>query len=287
MTSDCPFPSRRELHHRAQSNAAVAADANVAVAEKPAATGRSVGTQRAAMLIALGAATVAAPLTGFVGSHSSVELPARQLGTIGAASEDFLPETDAVADASDLNAVAAAASRTRLRDPLKVGQCLAGIDPANGARAVTEMPAIQYPMASGTYELTSPFSMRVNPVTGVYKMHEGVDFAAPLDTPIYAAMDGVVTEVQDDSSAGRMITIQHTLEDGSTVYTCYLHQYPDQVLVSVGQQVKAGDHIAGVGNAGNSTGPHLHFEVRLADKTPVDPITWLDDHAAVFPGQGC
>jgi len=105
-------------------------------------------------------------------------------------------------------------------------------------------------------------------------LHAGMDFAAPLGTPEYAAMDGVVVQAGAASGFGLAVYIQH--ENGDV--TVYGHM--QQILVVEGQTVRAGDTIALLGNRGQSTGPHLHFEVHLGgiDGERVDPLPWLRDH---------
>lgn len=104
--------------------------------------------------------------------------------------------------------------------------------------------------------------------------HAGRDIACPVGTPIYAAADGVVTHINDQAATyGLHIMIAH----GDEVYTLYAHC--SEILVSVGQEVRQGDLIALSGNTGNTTGPHLHFEVRVGgDKyrvNNVDPLEWI------------
>jgi murein DD-endopeptidase MepM/ murein hydrolase activator NlpD len=104
-------------------------------------------------------------------------------------------------------------------------------------------------------------------------LHAGVDFAAPLGTPEYAAADGVVVRAGAASGFGLAVYVQH--ENGDV--TVYGHM--QQILVAEGQTVRAGDTIALLGNQGQSTGPHLHFEVHLGgvDGEKVDPLPWLRD----------
>ncbi|MGB7363589.1 MAG: M23 family metallopeptidase, partial [Rhodococcus sp. (in: high G+C Gram-positive bacteria)] len=117
--------------------------------------------------------------------------------------------------------------------------------------------------------------------------HNGVDFAGPIGTPIYAFTDGTVREAGPASGFGNWIILDHQI-DGKTYSTVYGHMRGDGVLVSAGQHVTAGQEIGLIGNAGESTGPHLHFEVwdggRLPDGagTALDPASWVD--AAVAPG---
>ena len=101
--------------------------------------------------------------------------------------------------------------------------------------------------------------------------HYGIDLAAPYGSPIYAAGDGVVIEAGHASGFGNWVVIQHANGDVSI----YGHEY--KYLVHTGERVQAGQLIALVGSEGESTGPHLHFEVRTGglDGTRVDPIPWL------------
>jgi len=102
-------------------------------------------------------------------------------------------------------------------------------------------------------------------------LHAGIDLAAPMRTPEMAAVDGVVLEAGPASGFGLAVYIQHANGD----VTVYGHM--DEILVKAGQVVKAGDTIALLGNRGQSTGPHLHFEVHKGglNGTKIDPIPWL------------
>ncbi|MGY1636185.1 M23 family metallopeptidase [Geodermatophilus sp. SYSU D00742] len=103
------------------------------------------------------------------------------------------------------------------------------------------------------------------------RQHAGIDLAAPMRTPEYAAMDGVVLEAGPAGGYGNVVYVQHQNGD----VTVYGHM--EEILVSPGQVVRAGETIALLGNRGQSTGPHLHFEVRLGgpDGQKVDPLPWL------------
>ncbi len=101
-------------------------------------------------------------------------------------------------------------------------------------------------------------------------MHYGIDIAAPLGSPIYAAADGVVIEAGPASGFGLWVRIQHP--DGTI--TVYGHMY--YFSVEKGQQVHAGDQIAQVGNNGVSFGAHLHFEVWDANGLKTNPLPWLN-----------
>lgn len=118
--------------------------------------------------------------------------------------------------------------------------------------------------------LSSGYGMRIHPITGVKKNHTGVDLAAPQGTDIHAAQDGVVIVAEWWSGYGNTVIIDH----GDNVWTLYGHIRSGGIKVEKGQQVKKGETIAEVGSTGNSTGPHLHFEVRI-NGNPVDPMPYL------------
>ncbi|MEU2349417.1 M23 family metallopeptidase [Modestobacter sp. NPDC049651] len=107
-------------------------------------------------------------------------------------------------------------------------------------------------------------------------LHAGLDFAAPLGTPEHAAMDGVVLRAGPASGFGLAVYVQHANGD----VTVYGHM--QEILVAEGQTVKAGDTIALLGQRGQSTGPHLHFEVHVGgiDGQKIDPLPWLREHGA-------
>lgn len=118
--------------------------------------------------------------------------------------------------------------------------------------------------------LTSRFGYRVSPFTGKTTMHAGLDIAAAPGSPVYAPADGVVSFAGYDEGYGKLVSIDH----GYGVTTRFGHT--SQIYVQVGQKVSKWDVIAAVGNTGRSTGPHLHYEVRI-NGTPVDPINFILD----------
>ncbi|RJX31517.1 MAG: M23 family metallopeptidase [Oxalobacter sp.] len=105
--------------------------------------------------------------------------------------------------------------------------------------------------------ISSSFGKRFDPFTGDHSRHEGTDFVAPHGTHIIAAAGGVVVMAEYNGEYGNMIEIDH----GNEIVTRYAHAA--RVHVTVGDIVKRGQHIADVGTTGRSTGPHLHFEVRV------------------------
>ncbi len=126
-------------------------------------------------------------------------------------------------------------------------------------------PAMQWPVAG---EITSPFGERKNPLGPGDDFHPGLDIAAGEGTPIGAAAAGRVVSAGPDGGYGNLIVV----DDGNGVTTRYGHC--SQIFARVGDAVAAGQTIGAVGSTGRSTGPHLHFEVRVNDR-PVDPTQFL------------
>lgn len=129
----------------------------------------------------------------------------------------------------------------------------------------TRIPAIQPVNEKSLRAVASGYGYRRDPIYGTGKFHEGMDFSAHPGTPVYATGDGTVTEAGWNSGYGKMIVIDH----GFRYTTRYAHL--SDMLVRPGQTVKRGDLIGRVGNTGKSTGPHLHYEVRLAG-VPQNPV---------------
>ena len=112
----------------------------------------------------------------------------------------------------------------------------------------------------GDFSITSPFGYRTDPITGEASFHDGVDISAPEGTAILAAADGVVVTANRTDSWGGSYGYYVKIRHDETYETLYAHC--SEVLVKAGQEVEQGDVIALVGSTGNSTGNHLHFEVR-------------------------
>lgn len=120
--------------------------------------------------------------------------------------------------------------------------------------------------------VTSPFGMRVHPITGVTKLHTGTDFGAACGTPIRAARGGTVLAAEFNTAYGWRTVIVHGAVGGVLLTTTYNHQ---QALgVNTGQQVQAGEVIGQVGTTGYSTGCHLHVEL-IVNSDVVDPLPWI------------
>lgn len=106
-------------------------------------------------------------------------------------------------------------------------------------------------------ETTSEFGVRTHPISGDLRFHAGIDIAAQKGTSIYSAFDGIVTEAGYDQLNGNYIKIKHE----NDIMTVYCHC--EKLNVKKGQSIRAGEVIATVGSTGSSTGPHLHFELRI------------------------
>jgi len=136
----------------------------------------------------------------------------------------------------------------------------------NASAAPTGSGVLRRPL--GGAALSSMFGPRVHPIFGTVRMHNGVDFRGSTGTPIMAAAGGTVVYAGPRGGYGNTAVIDH----GNSLATLYAHQ--SAVYVTVGATVTAGQVIGAVGSTGFSTGPHLHFEVRLGG-TPVNPLGYL------------
>lgn len=116
--------------------------------------------------------------------------------------------------------------------------------------------------------ITSQFGPRVHPIFGTARMHDGIDYGAPQGMPIRTAADGTVVATGVRGGYGNATIVDH----GGGVATLYAHQ--SEMYVAAGTAVRAGQVIGAVGSTGFSTGPHLHFEVRVRG-VPVDPLLYL------------
>ncbi|ANI41776.1 M23 family metallopeptidase [Mycolicibacterium vaccae] len=143
------------------------------------------------------------------------------------------------------------------------------------AEEITKAAAFAQERAEREARLTKP--QFVMPTTGVWTsgfgyrwgvLHAGIDIANAIGTPILAAADGLVVAAGSEGGYGNVVKIRHA--DG----TVTLYGHNSSIMVNVGERVMAGDQIAKMGNTGNSTGPHCHFEVHIGG-TRVDPVGWL------------
>ena len=177
---------------------------------------------------------------------------------------------------------ARAAEKARLDEELRLaGERLLAAQGASDAAAAWSARQTQA-LASSSNTSGMPTAGRVTSCYGPRwgTMHQGVDIAAPIGTPIYVPQDGVVLQAGPASGFGQAVYVQH----GDGQITLYGHV--NQFFVSAGQVVRAGDHIADVGNKGQSTGPHLHFEVHQGGlyASRVNPMPWLQAHGISLGG---
>jgi murein DD-endopeptidase MepM/ murein hydrolase activator NlpD len=117
--------------------------------------------------------------------------------------------------------------------------------------------------------VTSHFGIRTSPFSGIQKFHEGMDIAAQTGTPVMAPADGVVVKAGFGTGYGNLVEISH----GYGMKTVYAHN--SRLNVKAGQRVRRGDVVAYVGDSGSSTGPHLHYEVKV-NGLPVNPVKYLN-----------
>lgn len=171
---------------------------------------------------------------------------------------------DAKAKVAELEAAAAEAERKRqemLATPTSV--TAPQVTTKISGNATFSHPCPDYTCVSSDY------GYRVQPLPGATSRHDGVDFAAPTGTPVYAVEAGTVTHVGWFGTGGQAVIINH----GNGMVTWYLHL--SAYSVKQGQQVSRGENVGYVGTTGNSTGPHLHFQVNI-NGTPVSPWNFLN-----------
>ena len=153
-------------------------------------------------------------------------------------------------------------------EEMRAGKILTTLDELNMYRMAVDKLPFAMPVKSN-YRFTSPYGYRWG------RLHAGVDLAGPVGTPIYAPADGVVTTAEVESGYGRVIKIRHAF--GITTVYGHLSRY----RVSVGQKVSRGELIGDMGNTGRSTGPHLHYEIRVGG-SPTNPMTFIKAAKDVF-----
>ncbi|KWX65571.1 M23 family metallopeptidase [Mycobacterium sp. NAZ190054] len=226
-------------------------------------------------------------MRGRTGQHRKAEVPVRgrlvvaamAVGATAAGAYTMTNGTSkAPADtilAADQPALADGGAITGSVDGMQIVSVAPAANSAVHAEEITKAAAFAQERAEREARLTKPqFAM---PTTGVWTsgfgyrwgvLHAGIDIANAIGTPVVAAADGVVIAAGSEGGYGNVVKLRHA--DG----TVTLYGHNSSLLVGVGERVMAGDQIAKMGNTGNSTGPHLHFEVHLGG-TRVDPVGWL------------
>lgn len=153
-------------------------------------------------------------------------------------------------------------------DPRSLGEELgAAFAPAPGDHTVRMQTGRTADGRTVVTPSTGRFTSRFGPRWG--RMHNGIDIANPIGTPIYAVMDGTVINAGPAQGFGNWVVLKH--EGGEVSVYGHMRDYN----VTVGQRVKAGEQIAKIGNEGQSTGPHLHFEIKPDGVNHVDPVVWF------------
>lgn len=139
---------------------------------------------------------------------------------------------------------------------------------------VVAPPPLRWPLDS--LKVASGFGARVAPCDGCSSFHEGVDFDPGFGAQVHAIAAGVVVETDNPNYAalGVYVAIEHVI-DGQKIVSVYGHMQYGSMPLSVGDTVKVGQVIGLVGSTGASTGPHLHFEIRVNGTQTVNPYTWM------------
>ncbi len=173
-----------------------------------------------------------------------------------------------------------AQSITELELQKDIGELVAQIDFHTDNLSDLEAKLLQQTVLKDTLPNSSPvsaaynsssFGWRLDPFNGNKAFHEGLDFTAGIGTAIYAAAGGIVSAAEQSPDYGKIVKIDH----GSGLETRYAHA--SMLAVRVGQRVEKGQKIAEVGSTGRSTGPHLHYEIRL-NGNALDPRKYLTAH---------
>ena len=193
-----------------------------------------------------------------------------------------LPDTSGAPWAARASASSTPTASTQDHDQLSPTPSAADIPAAGTNPGMTATPSLAagiapirrtWPLAAGSFTVSDHFGARDG-------THLGVDLAAPDGSPEFAVADGVVVAAGPASGFGNWIVIDSVDVNGRPFSAVYGHEWASGVQVHVGQRVRAGEQVGTVGSAGESTGPHLHFEIvpggRLTGGHQIDPLPWLD-----------
>ncbi|TBN57168.1 M23 family metallopeptidase [Glaciihabitans arcticus] len=205
-------------------------------------------------LLAMGALTVAAFMATIATLPASAEIVAEQTVVVPTQSfrADEIPQE---------KMTAAAPAAAALREDL----------------SVSAYSVVNYPLPAGT-TISSGFGYRIPPCSGCSSYHKGVDLLGGAGNGIHAIADGTVTEVSTGSGGlGVYVVIDHVI-DGEHVSSLYGHMAYGSLSLSVGDKVVGKQVVGQVGSTGQSTGPHLYFEIRLGGTRAINPMPWLAAH---------
>ena len=230
--------------------------------------------------------------TGLAAASPALAATAVNSASVNSTSANTAAANTANASTSNASSANSATSNAAAADVVKPlreekGETLTNGDPrfrqlfanwrsldTKGPGAPVEQAVISVPsrMPLSGFRMTSDYGMRTHPVLGRRKQHKGVDLAAPTGTPVYATADGMIGRADFSRSYGLVIYVDH----GADLETRYAHL--SKLAVAEGERVRKGDLIGYVGSTGRSTGPHLHYEVRV-DGLAVNPIPYMVETA--------
>ncbi len=207
-----------------------------------------------------------------------VMIAAMAAGAAAAAAHTAINPSDKASAETVLAADTALAGGTITGTPR--GMQVVSVTPAlnSGMHSEELAKGVAYAQERAEREARLQRPLFVKPTTGIFTsgfgyrwgaLHAGIDLAGPIGTPINAVADGVVIDAGPTAGYGAWVKLRHS--DG----TVTLYGHVNTWLVSIGQRVFAGDQIATIGNRGNSTGPHCHFEVMPNGSDRIDPVPWL------------
>jgi murein DD-endopeptidase MepM/ murein hydrolase activator NlpD len=198
-------------------------------------------------------------------ARASVYAPADTIGSLEGQTLEVGPDVAVAPVASESWDVEAA--------PPPITSSVAGL----GSVAIIETGTIVWPVVDHS-RMSDVFGPRLSGCSGCSAFHDGIDFLPGVGSPILSIADGVVvTATSDSGGLGNYVEVQHNI-GGELLTTVYGHMLDGSMQVSVGDRVTAGQQLGAVGSTGQSTGPHLHFEMYGTDGVRFDGFAWLSDH---------
>lgn len=222
------------------------------------------GPRRGPLLLA--ALVIGGLVAGVTGVSSAADTPAGGTSVLAAQMELATAGDDV--ETMPMASITEAEAQARLAEVAasRAERAAAEAAAAEAAREAARPKAV-FPIDGA--RLTSGFGPRWGTT------HRGIDLAAPMLTPEYAAVDGVV--LRAGAATGFGLAVYVLTENGDVM----VYGHMEEITVEAGQYVEAGETVALLGNTGQSTGPHLHFEVRTPAGTPVDPLPWMTQRGIV------
>lgn len=179
-------------------------------------------------------------------------------------------EAEAAAEAAAREAAARKAAAQQAAAQAAASASAAGVGSSGQPAGGGSTASAGWTMPIRSYDSYQAYGNRLHPIAKVWRLHAGADFGARCGTPLYATTAGTVTFAGPSGGYGNLVVIDH----GGGITTAYAHMYSSGVLVRAGQRVMVGQQVAAVGNAGLSTGCHLHFELR-SNGIATDPMAYL------------